>query len=90
MGAMQQGGKPEKVNAAKQQLNQLLTKYKIEPEVITRLAQAANMAMKDKALYPMFVQQAKQSGIPGAEQLSAKIDYQKLGQIIAIGKLMEA
>jgi hypothetical protein len=90
--AVQRGGKPsqpKQVSEMRQKLIDLMAHYKVSPDAIRKLAKAGELVMKDKSLYPMFIQQAQQLKIPGVEQLGADFDPQKVAQIVSLARLLD-
>jgi len=93
MGLVSNGGKPKenpKLQQARQQLVDYMSHYNVSVDDIKKLGQLGMMVLKDKALYPMFVEQARQMQIPGADKLSGNIDFQQVGNMIGLSKLLEA
>jgi hypothetical protein len=92
MGLVGNSGKPKentKLQQARQQLVDYMSHYDVSAEDIKKLGQIGMMVLKDKALYPMFVQQARQMQIPGADKLSGTPDFQQVGNMISLSKLLE-
>lgn len=92
MGLVSGGGKPQedsKLKQARQQLVEYMTHYNVSADDIKKLGKIGMMVLKDKALYPMFVQQARQMQIPGADKLSGTPDFQQVGNMIALSKMLE-
>jgi hypothetical protein len=92
MDVMARGGKKKadpQVAKAKADVMAQLQEQGINPQAMIELAKAAEMALKDKTLYPMFLERAMELGIADEDDLKDKaIDYQVLGSIIAVGKLL--
>jgi len=93
MDVMARGGKKKadpQVAKAKADLMVQMQEEGISPETIIELGKAAEMVLKDKTLYPMFLDRAAKLGIADEEDLKDKtIDYQILGTIITAAKLLE-
>jgi hypothetical protein len=92
MDVMARGGKKKadpQVAKAKADILAQLQEQGIDPQVMIELAKSAEMALKDKTLYPLFLDRAVQLGIADEDDLKDKaIDYQVLGSIITAGKLL--
>lgn len=90
--AVQKGGKPsvpKQVSEMRQKLIDLMAHYKVSPDSIRKLGKVGELVMKDKSLYPMFIQQAQQLKIPGVEQIGADFDPQKVAQIVSLSRLLD-
>jgi hypothetical protein len=93
MNLVKSGGKPKmpgKVTQAKKQLINYMSHYNVTADTIEKMGQLGMMVLKDKALYPMFVEQAKKMEIPGADKLSPQPDFQQIGSIVGLSKLLES
>jgi len=92
MDVMARGGKKKanpQVEKAKADILAQLQEQGIDPQSMVELAKAAEMALNDKTLYPMFLDRAVQLGIADEDDLKEKaIDYQVLSSIIVAGKLL--
>lgn len=92
MGLVGNGGKPQedsRLQQARQQLVDYMSHYNVSAQDIKKLGQIGMMVLKDKALYPMFVEQARQMQIPGADKLGGTPDFQQVGNMIALSKMLE-
>jgi hypothetical protein len=93
MNLVQSGGKPkmpEKIQQAQKQLVNYMSHYNVTADTVKKMGQLGMMVLKNKALYPMFVEQAKKLEIPGADNLSPQPDFQQIGSIIGLSKLLES
>jgi hypothetical protein len=79
----------ERINQAKQQLFGYMSRYDVPVSSVKKMGELGMMVLKNKKLYPQFVQQARQLKIPGAEKLSSKPDFRQIGSVIALAKLLE-
>ena len=93
MDVMARGGKKKanpQVAKAKAELMKMMQEYNVSPEAIIQLGKAGEMVLKDKAMYPMFINKAIELGLADAEGLNpAKPDYQVIASMITSGKLLE-
>jgi uracil-DNA glycosylase len=78
----------EEVMRVKESLKQQLAANNIQPQIIVNLGRLAFAAIKDKALYPMVIQQAKQLGLIGNNK-HLGYDYKVLSTLVVTGKLAE-
>jgi len=74
---------------ARQRLIDYMNYYKVTVDTINSMSELGMKVLKNKKLYPKFVEQAHKFKIPGAEKLSSKPDFQQIGSVIALAKLLE-
>jgi hypothetical protein len=86
---LNQSDKSEKIFQAKQRLIDYMSRYDIPASSIKKMGELGMMTLKNKKTYSKFVQHAKELKIPGADQLSKKPDFQQIGSVIALAKLLE-
>jgi hypothetical protein len=80
----------QQVEQAKTRVNEIIKNNNIQPNDLITLGKAAELVLKDKALYPMLIDKAKQLGISDVAQLNkSKVDYQVIATLITTGKLLE-
>ena len=79
----------KQIEAAKQGVKEYLATVKVVPEILVMAGQMAEATIKDKALYPMFRQQAVNSKLVEPTDLDNKIDYPSLAVFATMGKLTE-
>ena len=75
--------------AAKQGIKEYLATVKVPPEMLVKIGQVAEQVIKDKALYPMFREQAIKSRLVEPTDLDMKIDYPALAVFATMGKITE-
>jgi predicted Zn-dependent peptidase len=78
----------EEVMRVKEALKQVLTQNNIQPQIIANLGKMAFASIKNKALYPMVVQQAQQLQLIN-NNIKKGYDYKVLSTLVVIGKLSE-
>jgi hypothetical protein len=86
------GGKQKDLPAiseAKQKVDELIKKNKIDPKKVVQIGSMAMQAISDPALYPIVVQNAVQNKIISQNELGDNIDYKLLGGLITAGKLAD-
>lgn len=86
---MQSEENKQKIAAAKDQLIGYMSRYDVPVSSVKKMGELGMMVLKNKKLYAKFVQQARELKIPGAEELSSKPDFQQIGSVIALAKLLE-
>jgi hypothetical protein len=72
---------------AKQGIKQYLATVKVPPETLVKAGQMAEAVIKDKALYPMFREQAIATKLVEPNDLDMKIDYPSLAVFSTMGKI---
>jgi hypothetical protein len=81
---------PSEIIKARFDVYKSLKQNNINPSDMITLGKAAEFVLKDKALYPMLIDKAKQLGISDVAQLNkSKVDYQVIATLITTGKLLE-
>lgn len=59
------------------------------PETYIQLGQLAEQVLKDKSLYPKFVDETVNAGVADKEEFSPQMDYQALVAMIAMGRVCQ-
>jgi hypothetical protein len=78
----------EEVMRVKESLKQALIQNNIQPQMVANLGNMAFSTIKNKALYPMVIQQAQQMKLIGQDTKQGH-DYKTLSKIVVAGKLAE-
>lgn len=79
----------QQIEQAKTKVNEILKTNNVKPNDLIILGKAAELVIKDKALYPMLIDKAKQIGLKDVANLNKSIvDYQVLATLITVGKLL--
>jgi hypothetical protein len=74
---------------AAQQIQQAIASSGVNPKIIAGLGHLAHNAIKDKALYPLFVKQLEGYKLADPGELGNKINYKALSAFVAMGKIAE-
>jgi len=77
------------VEKAKEQLRQVITQNKINPQSLIQVGKLAAQALKDPSMYQMAVDMAVKNGIMTKEEIGPGTNYKLLGYAITAGKLTE-
>jgi hypothetical protein len=91
MQAMQGGGDAmgnPQVQQAQQMLMQAMQQTGLQPEQIKQLGQLAEMTIKNKQAYPLFVGKLQEFGMSDGQSLRGDIDYQALAIFATAAKLI--
>ena len=81
---------PPEVEKAKQQLLQVITTQKIDPQSLIQAGKMAQAALKNKEMYPMAIDMAIKQGFIKPQDVSKNgIDYKLLATGITAGKLTQ-
>lgn len=78
---------PEQV---KQYVMGVVQQSGVSPEVFVELGKMAEQVIKDKSLYPQFVNQAISSGIASPDDFSQNVDYSAIASMVAIGRVCQS
>jgi hypothetical protein len=76
------------VQQAKQELLALMQETGLTPPQLKDLGKAAEMAIRDKRGYPLFLKKLRQAGLADAEDLRGDIDYQALATFATAARMM--
>ena len=91
MQAMQGGNNAmsnPQVQQAQQAVMQAMQEAGLQPEQIKQLGQLAEMTIKDKQAYPLFLQKLRDFGMADAEKMQGEVDYQALAIFATAAKLI--
>lgn len=73
-------------NTVMRYVQSLAQKSGVSPDVLAQLGQLAEQSLKDKNVYPEFVNQMVSSGLASPDQFGKDIDYQAIISMIAMGR----
>ena len=73
-------------NTVMRYVQSLAQKSGVSPDVLAQLGQLAEQSLKDKNVYPEFVNQMVSSGLASPDQFGEDIDYQAIISMIAMGR----
>lgn len=76
-------------DVAMQRVQQAVQESGIKPEVYVKLGKLAEQVLKNKNLYPQFVQEMSRAGVAEPNELDPKMDYQSLIAIVAMGRVSQ-
>lgn len=91
MQAMQGGSNPmddPQMQQTQQTLIQAMNQFGVTPEQLKQLGQLAEMTIKDKQAYPLFVGKLQEFGMSDGQSLRGDIDYQALAIFATAAKLI--
>jgi hypothetical protein len=71
------------------QIQGLITRSKIDPQVFVQLGQLAEAAIQDKNQYPAFVKFIIDSGLEKDDSDLKEMDYQVLASFAVMGKVAQ-
>ena len=78
-------GQQMDINQAKQVVLQTVQESGVPSETFVQLKQMAEQVLKNKQLYPQFVDAVIKTGMADPGELDPKFDYEALINIIAMG-----
>jgi len=84
---MAEANQQQQLQQAKMSVKQFIEASQIKPQTIVQLGDMAEAALKDKALYQVFREQAMKSGAADEEDVPEKPNPHLLASFVAIGKL---
>jgi len=91
MQAMQGGSNPmddPQMQQTQQMLIQAMNQFGVTPEQLKQLGQLAEMTIKDKQAYPLFLQKLRDFGMADAERMQGEVDYQALAIFATAAKMV--
>lgn len=74
-------------DSTSKQLQGLITRSKIDPQIFVQLGQLAEAAIQDPSQYPAFVEFIIQSGLEKDDSDLKEMDYQVLASFVVMGKV---
>lgn len=79
----------QEVMQAKQDLIASIKEEGIDPNMLIQLGNMAEAVLKDKSLYPQFLQAVIQNGLAEDDDFSNEIDYQLIGFFVATREIVK-
>ena len=79
----------QKVQQVTQAIQQAIQEGGVNPQVIVQFGNMAEQAIKDKALYPMFVKQLENYKLIDPGELGQSINYHALSMFVLMGKIAQ-
>jgi|APGre2960657373_1045057.scaffolds.fasta_scaffold16385_2 hypothetical protein len=77
----------QQVAETKQMVREAMQEEGVSAETLVRLGQMAEAVLKNKSLYPQFVQAVIDSDLAEDGDIPATIDYQMLGVFATLGEM---
>lgn len=92
MGAVARKGKktvrPE-VQQAKEQIREIMKSQNMSPDMVVRAGKMAELAIRNKAMYPAMVQLAVKERMIEPNQIGPGIDYKFLASVVSAGRIAQ-
>lgn len=76
-------------DSTSKQLQGLITRSKIDPQIFVQLGELAQAAINDPSQYPAFVDFIIQSGLEKDDSDLKQMDYQVLASFVVMGKVAQ-
>ena len=74
---------------AKRDLIESIKEEGLDPNMLMQLGDMAQAVLKDKSLYPQFLQAVVQNGLAEEADMSGDIDYQLIGFFVATREIVK-
>jgi hypothetical protein len=71
----------------KQMVREAMIEDNVSPQTLIRLGKMAEAVLKDKSLYPKFLQAVVESELADEDDMDEEIDYQIIGVIATLGEM---
>jgi hypothetical protein len=75
------------VEETKQMVREAMAEDNVSPSTLISLGKMAEDVLKDKSLYPQFLQAVVDSDLADAEDMDENMDYQFIGAMAALGEM---
>ena len=79
----------QEVAQVKQMVKESIIEEGLEPNIFVRLGEMAQAVLKDKSMYPQFLQAVVDSGLAEEADFSSDVDYQIVGIFVAAGEMVK-
>ena len=79
----------QQVAEVKQMVKESILEEGLDPNIFVKLGEMAKAVLKDKSLYPQFLQAVVDSDLAEEADFSAEIDYQIVGVFVAAGEMVK-
>ena len=79
----------QEVAQTKQMVKESILEEGLDPNIFLRLGAMAQAVLKDKSVYPQFLQAVVDSGLAEEADFSGQIDYQIVGVFVAAGEMVK-
>jgi hypothetical protein len=77
----------KEVQETKQMVREAMIEDNVSPQTLIRLGKMAEAVLKDKSLYPQFLQAVVESELADEDDMDDEIDYQIIGAMAALGEM---
>ncbi len=79
----------QEVAQAKRDLIESIKEEGLDPNMLIQLGNMAEAVLKNKSLYPQFLQAVVKNGLAEEADLSGEIDYQLIGFFVATREIVK-
>lgn len=79
----------QEVAQVKQMVKESIIEEGLDPNIFVRLGEMAKAVLKDKSMYPQFLQAVVDSGLAEEADFSGDVDYQIIGVFVAAGEMVK-
>ncbi len=79
----------QEVAQVKQMVKESIIEEGLDPNIFVRLGEMAQAVLKDKSMYPQFLQAVVDSGLAEEADFSGDVDYQIIGVFVAAGEMVQ-
>jgi hypothetical protein len=79
----------QEVAQVKQMVKESIIEEGLDPNIFVRLGEMAQAVLKDKSMYPQFLQAVVDSGLAEEADFSGDVDYQIVGVFVAAGEMVK-
>jgi|APGre2960657404_1045060.scaffolds.fasta_scaffold168444_2 hypothetical protein len=79
----------QEVAQVKQMVKESIIEEGLDPNIFVRLGEMAQAVLKDKSMYPQFLQAVVDSGLAEEADFSGDVDYQIIGVFVAAGEMVK-
>lgn len=79
----------QEVAQVKQMVKESILEEGLDPNIFVRLGEMAKAVLKDKSMYPQFLQAVVDSGLAEEADMSGDVDYQIIGVFVAAGEMVK-
>ncbi len=77
----------QEVMQVKQMVREAMQEEGVSADTLIRLGQMAEAVLKDKSMYPQFIQAIIDNDLAEEEDISTEIDYELIGVFATLGEM---
>jgi hypothetical protein len=77
----------QEVMQVKQMVREAMQEEGVSADTLIRLGQMAEAVLKDKSLYPQFIQAIIDNDLAEEEDISTELDYELIGVFATLGEM---